>query len=176
MDRCVFVSPCDRALQIAAEAGACALAEPGGAGGHNHAAAVGAAHAATLGARRVMMLPCDLPLLTERALDEFVAHSPHADLTLAPNQEGTGTNSVLMTAAPDLQFFFGVGSLARYIEWGMTRGWRVAVHAAPPLAFDLDTPEDYAQWPSRGEYENRIGKSVRGAGVTSAHPKNSEER
>src|SRR6185503_20560471 len=89
MERCIFVSPCDEALQIAAEAGAHALAEPGGAGGHNHAAAVGAAHAAALGARRVMMLPCDLPLLTEGALDEFVAHSPHANLTLAPNQEGT---------------------------------------------------------------------------------------
>ena len=151
MTQCIVVSACPEALELAANNGARPFAEPGGAGGHNHAAAVGAEHARVLGAKRVMMLPADLPDLTPHALEAYAANAARADLVVAPDKDGTGTNSLIAYAAADLRFFFGDGSLARYVQWGASRGWRVALHAAPELAFDLDTPEDYASWSSTRE-------------------------
>jgi 2-phospho-L-lactate/phosphoenolpyruvate guanylyltransferase len=152
LERCIFVSACATALRTAAEAGAIALSEPGGAGGHNHAAAAGAAHAVSVGAVKVMLLPCDLPDLAASALHDFEAQSARAELVLAPDKDGTGTNALIVEAAPDLRFFFGDDSRARYCAWGASRGWRIAVHETPALAFDLDTPADYDTWYPRSEY------------------------
>src|SRR5687767_1151165 len=143
MGRCVFVSACDDALEIAREAGARPLGETGGAGGHNHAAAEGSSHAIALGARTIAMLPCDLPELTREALDDFAAQAVRADFVIAPDEEGTGTNALVLPAAAGLQFFFGPGSLARYVAWGMSRGFRTAVFKHPALAFDIDDPPHY---------------------------------
>ena len=160
MERCVFVSACDEALAIAREAGARPFAETGGAGGHNHAAAEGSSHAIALGARTIAMLPCDLPELSCEALDEFAAQAQRADFVIAPDEEGTGTNALVLPAVPGLQFFFGPGSLARYVAWGMSRGFRTAVFAHPALAFDIDDPPHYerarrGKSPTRSFEENR---------------------
>ena len=144
MDRCLVVTACSEVLATAERAGTRVLQQP--ASGHNAAAKAGAAQVATLGARRIVFLPADLPELTPEALDAFVARAVSADYVLAPDKEGPGTNAVIAYAVPDLQFFFGPGSLAKYVQWAAARGWRVAVHAAPELAFDLDCPEDYALW------------------------------
>ena len=143
MQRCVFISACDEALAIARDAGARVLSETGGAGGHNHAAAEGSAQAVALGARTIVVLPCDLPELTREALDEFTAQGERADFVIAPDEEGTGTNALVLPAVEGLQFFFGPGSLARYVSWGMSRGFRTAVFKHPALAFDIDDPPHY---------------------------------
>jgi 2-phospho-L-lactate guanylyltransferase len=144
MDHCLVVTACSEVLGTAQRAGARVFQQP--ASGHNDAAKAGAAQVAGLGARRIVFLPADLPDLTPEALDAFVARAISADYVLAPDKEGPGTNAVIAHAVPDLEFFFGPGSLAKYVQWAATRGWRVAVHAAPELAFDLDSPEDYALW------------------------------
>ena len=144
MDRCLVVTACDEVRATAERARTRVLQQP--ASGHNDAAKAGAAGVAALGARRIVFLPADLPHLTPEALDAFVARAVSAEYVLAPDKEGPGTNAVIAPAVPDLEFFFGPGSLAKYMQWASTRGWRVAVHAAPELAFDLDSPEDYALW------------------------------
>ena len=144
MDRCLVVTACAEVFGTARHAGARVLERP--ARGHNDAARAGAAQVAVFGARKIVFLPADLPDLTPAALDEFVARAVAADFVVAPDKEGPGTNALIAHAVPDLEFFFGPGSLARYVQWGAARGWCVAVHAAPELAFDLDSPEDYALW------------------------------
>ncbi|HYC49165.1 MAG TPA: 2-phospho-L-lactate guanylyltransferase [Burkholderiales bacterium] len=161
MERCVFVSPCEEALALARAAGAEALPESGGAGGHNHAAGEGATRAMALGARTIVMLPCDLPELSQEALEALVAQAGRADFVIAPDEEGTGTNALVVPAAPPLQFFFGPGSLARYVEWGRSRGWRTAVHAEHALAFDLDTPAHLQAW--RTQYHSPAPHLTRAA-------------
>jgi 2-phospho-L-lactate/phosphoenolpyruvate guanylyltransferase len=144
MDRCLVVTACSEVLGMAELAGARVFERQ--AFGHNDAAKVGAAQVAALGARRIVFLPADLPDLTPEALDAFVSRGVAADLVLAPDKDGPGTNAVIAHARSDLEFFFGPGSLAKYVQWGLAHGWRVAVHGAPELAFDLDSPEDYALW------------------------------
>jgi len=152
MARCVVVTACEEVLGRASRAGARMLERA--AQGHNDAAKAGAAEVIALGARRIAFMPADLPDLTPEALHEFTGRGSSADLVLAPDKEGPGTNAVLAHAVQDLEFFFGPGSLAKYVQWGLARGWRVALHARPELAFDLDDPQDFAVWSARADVEN----------------------
>ena len=152
MQRCVMVSVCGEALGLARDAGARVVDEPGGACGHNHAAAVGLACAAGLGARKVMMLPCDLPLLSTSALDDFAERADMTDLVLAPDRHGTGTNAVIVDASGGIEFKFGDESLARYQSWAESRRRTVSICTRPELGFDLDTPEDLAAWHGRQDW------------------------
>lgn len=152
MQRCVMVSVCSEALALARAAGAVTLDEPGGALGHNHAAAVGLAHARACGARKAMMLPCDLPLLSACALDDFAQRADKADLVLAPDRHGSGTNAVIVDGESDIEFKFGDDSRARYTAWARERGLTISICTRTELGFDLDTPQDLAAW--HGQYES----------------------
>jgi 2-phospho-L-lactate guanylyltransferase len=151
MERCVVVTACGEVLGMANRAGARVLERAPQ--GHNDAAKAGAAEVIALGARRVAFVPADLPDLTPAALHEFVARGQSADFVLAPDKEGSGTNAVLAHAVSDLEFFFGPGSLAKYVQWALARGWRVGLHARPELAFDLDDPQDFAMWSARADVQ-----------------------
>jgi len=161
MQRCAVVTGCEEVLDTAARAGARVLERAPG--GHNDAAKAGAAEVIALGATRIAFVPADLPDLTPEALHEFVARGATADFVLAPDKEGTGTNAVLAHAVSDLEFFFGPGSLSKYVQWGLARGWRVALHARPELAFDLDDPEDFEVWSARTK--DREAHVLRGGGT-----------
>jgi 2-phospho-L-lactate guanylyltransferase len=162
MDRCIFVSACAEALGVARRAGAWVVDEPGGALGHNHAAAVGVERAAALGASDVMMLPCDLPLLNAAALDAFAALRDERTLVLAPDRHGPGTNAVIVDAAAGLEFKFGDGSLARYDAWARETGRCVALCTRYELGFDLDTPADLREWQLNREAD-KPGLALAGA-------------
>jgi 2-phospho-L-lactate guanylyltransferase len=168
MDNCIFVTACAEALAIAKEAGACAIDEPGGALGHNHAAGVGVTHAASIGAREVMMLPCDLPLLSAQALDAFVALRDERTLVLAPDRHGTGTNALIVDAAAGIEFKFGDGSLGLYDAWARETRRCVAICTRHELGFDLDTPADLQAW--------RLRRGADKPRVAFAQPQNEEER
>lgn len=146
MQQCVMVSVCREALALARAAGARTLDEPGGALGHNHAAAVGLANVRACGARKVMLLPCDLPLLNADALDDFAQRSGKTDLVLAPDRHGSGTNAVIVDAGSDIEFKFGDDSRARYAAWAHAHGLTISICTRTELGFDLDTPEDFALW------------------------------
>jgi 2-phospho-L-lactate guanylyltransferase len=167
MDRCIFVTACAEALAIARAAGTCAIDEPGGALGHNHAAAVGVAHAASASAREIMMLPCDLPLLSAPALDAFAALRHARTLVLAPDRHGTGTNALIVDAAAGIEFKFGDGSLRLYDAWARDRGHSVAICTRHELGFDLDTPEDLKAW--------RLHPEAEKPQLVIAQPQNEEE-
>src|SRR5690606_6611138 len=66
--RCVVVSACARSLLGARRRGAVALREPAPRRGLNRAAALGRKLARRQGARRVLVLPADLPQLSRSAL------------------------------------------------------------------------------------------------------------
>jgi 2-phospho-L-lactate guanylyltransferase len=146
MEKCIFVSACREALAVAERAGACTIDEPGGALGHNHAAAVGVGRAAAQGARHIMMLPCDLPLLSADALDAFAAIRNERTLVLAADRHGTGTNALIVDASAGIEFKFGDGSLGLYDAWARNRQLAVGICTRWELAFDLDTPADLDLW------------------------------
>jgi 2-phospho-L-lactate guanylyltransferase len=165
MRQCVMVSVCSEALALARAAGARTVEEPGGALGHNHAAAAGLAHARASGARKAMMLPCDLPLLSACALDDFARRAERADIVLAPDRHGSGTNAVIVDAGSDIEFKFGDDSLARYTAWAHECGRSISICTRIELGFDLDTPQDLAAW------HERYDRSASHHAELEAHPR-----
>lgn len=142
----MVVSPCEVTLALARKAGAHALAEPAGTADLNAACTHAAAHAATRGAKRLLILPCDLPCLDAAALRALEAVPVTGrDVVIAPDRHHQGTNALLVDASVR-EFAFGANSYAKHIVQGHTRGVRTVacVHAA--LAFDLDTVDDFEAW------------------------------
>jgi len=120
----------------------------------NAALASAARSASDAGAKGVLVVPTDLPLLTEESLHAAVAAMPGPPgCLLVPDLRGGGTN--LMGLAPvrfDL-FTFGEPSLERHATNAKRLGYEVRIHRCKALALDLDRPEDYdhlrrtAAWP-----------------------------
>jgi 2-phospho-L-lactate guanylyltransferase len=143
LDACVVVSACERAGAIARRYGAHVIDQSAGL---NAAATLGARHAAERGASSVLVLPCDLPELDARALDALVDAAHGGDVTIAPDSSGTGTNALMMPARAAFEFRFGADSFARHCDVAAACGLSVVVHRSRALAFDVDTPADYARW------------------------------
>jgi 2-phospho-L-lactate guanylyltransferase len=149
LERCLVVSPCARALRLAAQQGAVALRQPHAHGGLNPALRLGVRHARQSGARRVLILPCDLPLVSVAALDALLAvERGEARVVLAPDCARTGTNALLLPAAHGFPLRFGADSFVLHRQAARARGWRLALCEHPALRFDLDTPQDLAVWRS----------------------------
>ncbi len=96
-------------------------------------------------ARAVLVLPADLPLLSEGAIENFLAlaHGQEPLLAIAPDRHGRGTNALYL-APPSLPHFcFGENSFHAHCELAAQLGRRCAVIEVPELAFDLDDEEDW---------------------------------
>ena len=143
--QCIVVSPCAEARAIATDFGAAALIDPGE--GLNPAVAQATAAAAAAGAAQVLVLPCDLPRLDAGALHALAGLAqPGRHMVIAPDRTDSGTNALLVDAHRGFPFRFGERSFAKHRAWAAARGWGLSVCRLPALAFDLDTPEDLAEW------------------------------
>ncbi len=149
--RCWVISPCDDTLAFARTAGAQTLRENADAQSLNAALTQAAAHVASLGARRLLILPSDLPSLDHAALQAMLALPARAnDMVIAADRHGSGTNALLVDATVR-DFAFGKGSYAQHAALAAARGGHVLPCPHAGLAFDLDTPEDFALWARSGE-------------------------
>ena len=144
--QCVVVSPCEEALTCARAAGAQTLREPAGAG-LNAALSFGDADIAVRGGVKLLVVACDLPRLSAASLRALTSRANAAgDAAIAPDRTGLGTNALALDAGARNAFHFGADSCARHRAALMRAGYRVASHVCDELAFDLDTPQDYAEW------------------------------
>jgi 2-phospho-L-lactate/phosphoenolpyruvate guanylyltransferase len=145
LDSCIVVSTCARVAELCRARGAMVLAEEG-AGGLNAAAALGLDRACAMDAASVLVLACDLPLLDAHALERFAVAAGNADIAIAPDRSGRGTNALIVRCGASFDFHFGEDSYVRHSEAAAAHGLKLAVHREEALAFDVDTPDDYARW------------------------------
>lgn len=141
--RTVVVSSDMEVLEVARAAGAMALAETGP-GGLNAALAQARLRIEALGGTAMLVLPVDLPHLGADDVRALLAGAERAPLVIAPDKAGQGTNALLLSPPGVVDFHFGRGSLARHLAAAQGIGNRPVVVNRPGLAFDVDTPEDYA--------------------------------
>ncbi len=159
---CLVVSPCDAALALARDAGAQVLREPAG-GDLNAALAFGATYLVSRGATRLLVVACDLPDLSVAALTALNALGVETgNAVLAPDRAGSGTNALLIDARACDIFSFGAGSCKRHLDALARNGYRNVLCERAELAFDLDTPQDHAEW--RARRDARIRRGVRQSG------------
>jgi 2-phospho-L-lactate/phosphoenolpyruvate guanylyltransferase len=87
----------------------------------------------------LLIVHADLPML--RAADiSALLHAASRGMAIAPDRHGTGTNALALPDPRQVRFAFGPGSLKahRLAAPGAT------IVCRPGLAYDLDTPEDFA--------------------------------
>jgi 2-phospho-L-lactate/phosphoenolpyruvate guanylyltransferase len=115
--------------------------------GLNGAIDAGREWARTLGATAIVSLFADLPLLGPADIRGLTGRPE--PVVLGPDRRGEGTNALLLRLTgrgPEFRFAFGERSLVRHLEEARRLGLDVAVHDAPGIGFDLDTPDDWADF------------------------------
>ena len=140
-DRVAVVSDDEEVHARAAQAGASAVADPGR--GLNVALSIGNDFLAGSGQQAALLiLPIDLPLATPAALAPLI--SAAADVALAPDRHGAGTNIMRLKppARPGFPFAYGADSLSRHVEGAKQHGFSVEIFQDPRLSFDVDEPAD----------------------------------
>lgn len=145
----VVVSRDPAAWEVAGAFGCEAAVEPPG-GGLNAALAGGVEIAARHGAQAVLVLPVDLPSLAPDDIAALIAavEGTGPAMAIAPDDAGDGTNALLLGLPARFAFRFGPGSFAVHCAAARDAGIAPVVVDRPGLAFDLDTPEDYARLPA----------------------------
>jgi 2-phospho-L-lactate/phosphoenolpyruvate guanylyltransferase len=142
----LVVSPDAETLAWAAGFGPAVVSspQPEHRSGLNGAIDAGRAWALDHGASGVLSLFADLPLIAPDDIRGLVARTE--PVVLGADRRGDGTNALLLKLAgrgPEFTFAFGDGSLAQHLEEARRLGLNAALHNAPGIEFDLDTPDDW---------------------------------
>ncbi|WP_324742623.1 2-phospho-L-lactate guanylyltransferase [Tsuneonella sp. CC-YZS046] len=145
-DRIIIVSRSRALLEQSRARGMEAVLEQGS--GLNEALEQGAAVAASQGSGPLLALATDLPGLGHGDLAAMVEASRTADVVIALDHAGRGTNALLMARPHAIPFRYGPGSLAAHISAAREAGLAHVLVERPGLALDVDTAEDLArlQW------------------------------
>jgi 2-phospho-L-lactate guanylyltransferase len=124
-----------------------AVPQPEDRPGLNGAIDAGRGWAIDHGASALISLFADLPLIAPGDIRGLVARTE--PVVLGADRHGEGTNALLLRLAgpgPEFTFAFGDGSLAKHVEEARRLGLHAALHDAPGIAFDLDTPDDWSDF------------------------------
>ncbi|MBO9360867.1 MAG: 2-phospho-L-lactate guanylyltransferase [Thermoflexus sp.] len=102
------------------------------------------------GAEAIGVLPVDLLGLTVEAVRDLIrAGFSDRGLVLVPDRWGRGTNALLVRPPEAISFRFGPGSLEAFRSQAEAVGLPVRILPHEALAYDLDTPADWAAWRAR---------------------------
>lgn len=144
--RTIVVSPDRDVLDRAEAAGVEALLDV--ACDLNAALDRAACHAADHRADGVLIIPVDLP--RARPGDLLALASCRRGVAIAPDRRGIGTNALYVAPPDALGFRFGGDSFQAHLAAARKAGLDTEIVTLPNLAFDIDTPDDYREWRSRG--------------------------
>jgi 2-phospho-L-lactate guanylyltransferase len=142
LDQVLVVSRDPNALTIARNLGAKTVQEDGQP--HLNTALARATVVAQVHAiRGVLVLPADLPLLTEDDVLTLIDRAAKPPVVvIAPDRHGKGTNALLMVPAGQIEYDFGEDSFQRHCDRIIKSGARLEIVELPSLGLDLDLPED----------------------------------
>jgi 2-phospho-L-lactate guanylyltransferase len=148
LEQTILVSACAEARACAARYGTRVLEEK--VPGLNQALDQARITARTAGATKMLIVPCDLPLLTADDLRCLAAAASLQTIAIAVDRARAGTNGLCLPASAHFEFAFGVESYVRHRATVERLGLRIATVERPGLAFDVDTPEDLQRLRSLG--------------------------
>jgi 2-phospho-L-lactate guanylyltransferase len=138
----LVITPDEVVRQLATELGARAIRQRDG--GLNRGIDIGRDEAAAAGASAVLILPIDLPDMSQTAIEEVLAtlDRPRRPLVaIVTDRHRRGTNALLIAPPKAIDTCFGGDSREAHIAAARAVGAEV-VELGGPLTLDLDTPED----------------------------------
>ena len=152
IDRMLVISRDPAALQVGRRAGAWSIWESGS--GLNPALEQATRIAMANGADSLLVVPADLPFLTEQDVRSMVDLGPTPPcLVIAPAGRDQGTNALLTNPAGLFRYAFGESSYDEHCRRAAQAGAEVQVYKADGTAFDLDLPEDWERVRHSNEWE-----------------------
>lgn len=116
----------------------------------SHSASADAAclRAKQMGASTVLLVPIDVPTVTSADFSALAA-AARPGLIVVPSSDGTGTNALVRTPPDCIESRFGPGSFRAHCDQAISKGLQLDVARLPGLMFDIDTPEDVADFLAR---------------------------
>jgi 2-phospho-L-lactate guanylyltransferase len=142
-DRIIIVTRSPALLEQGSAKGLHVVLETGF--GLNNALEQGSAAAALIGSGPLLTLATDLPDLSLEDLAALESASREADVVIAPDHSGSGTNAMVMAHPGAIPFRYGAGSLAAHISASREAGLKHVLVDRPGLALDVDTPDDLSR-------------------------------
>ncbi len=136
----IVVTSDGRLADVARTRGAVVCADAGG--GLNAAIAEGARLAGERGARRILVLPADIPLVREQDIARLAASAAQA---IVPSRDCDGTNALLLDLPLRLAPAFGTDSFSRHLDAAAALELDLVPMEIERIAFDVDRPEDLAR-------------------------------
>jgi 2-phospho-L-lactate guanylyltransferase len=112
---------------------------------HSVSADAACLRAMEMGASTALLVPIDVPTATPADFSQL-ASSAHPGLIVVPSSDGTGTNALVRTPPDCIQSRFGPGSFRKHLDQALSKGLPADVLRLPGLMFDIDTPEDVAEF------------------------------
>ncbi len=103
------------------------------------------------GAGAMLVIPADVPLISPRdvaALARTLAAG--ADMAMATDRQGDGTNALGLRLPSALPFRFGERSAGLHLNEADEHGLLAQVYWSPSLALDVDDPESLARYEAAG--------------------------
>lgn len=116
---------------------------------HSVSADAACLRAKEMGATTAMLVPIDVPTVAPAdftRLAESVPSGARPGLIVVPSADGTGTNALVRTPPDCIQSRFGPGSFRAHCDQALANGLALDVLCLPGLMFDIDTPEDVAEF------------------------------
>lgn len=93
--------------------------------------------------RGVLVLPADLPLITQEDLSDFLRYVGKPPcVVIAPDRHDNGTNALLVAPGGIIPCDFGPGSFQRHCDYAIRAGANLQVVRSERIMLDLDTPDD----------------------------------
>lgn len=110
------------------------------------------------GADAVLVVPADLPLLTEDDVCEMVHLGRYSNsVVIAPDYLGQGTNLLLVRPPGIIPYSFGENSFENHKRLAHEANATVMIYHSDRVALDIDTPEDLYRYI---ELANQLGEPI----------------
>lgn len=103
------------------------------------------------GAERILVLPSDLPLVSNKDLEEMLRDGGQYDVVIAPDEFEEGTNALLLDSSRNFKPMFGVNSFRKHLAQARRLGLKTRVACIPGIAFDLDDQRDWEKYCSTND-------------------------
>lgn len=137
----VVISRDTKALSIARDMGAKTIQE-GAVSDLNPALLRATAVVKSWRADAVLILPADLPFINVDDIRGLIQLSKENSIVLSTDDEGDGTNALLVRPPGLIEYEYGKGSFQKHIENAHRVGADIASYYSERLSLDIDYPED----------------------------------